>query len=80
MTEPNLYVTLADGLVSNYQRLVAVWIAFITDAVFSLCNYWSSSLPLKDMRCPLPEIVSSGLPVKLSRADFGRRVRASDKR
>ena len=57
MVEPILYVSLAEGQVTNPGRLIVAWVTFVADAVFSLCNYWSSSLPLEDMGCPLPDTV-----------------------
>lgn len=57
MVEPILYAPMAEGQVTNSGRLKVAWVTFVADAVFSLCNYWSSSLPLEDMGCPLPDTV-----------------------
>jgi hypothetical protein len=59
MAEPILYLPLAGGQVTNSSRLTVVWVTFVADAVFSLCNYWSCSLPLENLKCPLPDTVRS---------------------
>lgn len=57
MAEPVLYRPNDMGQMANHSRLVVVWVAFVNDAVFSLCSYWSKSLAIEDMGCPLPTAV-----------------------
>jgi len=40
--------------VEREQRLATVWMAFITDAGFTLNSYWNGSMDLEEVLCPLP--------------------------